>query len=73
MSRMQIGPRRTMADYWIPNGTRYEAFFRLINGTEYRFIRISHVDGSRTFLAEPIGWERVEGHAWTVTPDGRVF
>jgi hypothetical protein len=31
------------------------------------------MDGTRTFLAEPIGWERIEGHAWTVLPDGRVF
>lgn len=69
---MKIGPRRTMADYRIPNGTRYEAFFRLINGTEYRLIRITQMDGTRTFLAEPIGWERIEGHIWTVTPDGRL-
>ena len=67
-----IGPRRKTADYWIPNGTRYESHLRRIHGVEYRFIKISHIDGSVTVMAESIGWDQPAWHMWTITPDGRL-
>jgi hypothetical protein len=70
---MMIGPRHLVSEFRIPNGTRFQSRVRVINGTEYQFTRIGHVDGSVTLMAEAIGWDQPASHLWTVTPDGRVL